>query len=216
MLDRMIESDRSLAPETRHAYRMRDGHRREYDPQKQDERLSFRDLAVEQGLAPGQQIASGLIQRAQIVHDTAINRACERERRRLIEQGATLRRVRLDAELKSTVARRSESVRVRDGRCPAVPGCPGTRTSHRRERTRAVSRCADGVRRSRRTHRSHKYRGGLRPLQCLRHPGQGPCRIRGTRHRTLPSPRASGTGHWPRPQLHPRSGPARDPAAFEL
>ena len=32
MLDRMIDSDRSLAPETRDAYRMRDGHRREYEP----------------------------------------------------------------------------------------------------------------------------------------------------------------------------------------
>ena len=42
MLDRTIESGRSLAPEIRHAYRMRDGHRREYDPRQQGERLSFR------------------------------------------------------------------------------------------------------------------------------------------------------------------------------
>ena len=189
MLDRTIESDRSLAPETRDAYHMRDGHRREYDPRKQDDRMSFRerskraladvgvyrsvsfralaeahfgghpyttrravnrwvedglarestaqgpkgepfkvltlttkgantarDLAVEQGLDPGEQIESGLGPRAQIVHDTAIYRACGSERQRLLEQGATLRRVSLDAELKSTIARRSETARVRDGR----------------------------------------------------------------------------------------------------
>ena len=34
----------------------------------------------------------------------------------MLRQGATLRRVRLDAELKSTVARRSETARARDGR----------------------------------------------------------------------------------------------------
>ena len=39
----MIESDRNLAPETRHAYRMRDGHRREYDPRKLSERVSFQE-----------------------------------------------------------------------------------------------------------------------------------------------------------------------------
>ena len=75
-----------------------------------------RDLAVEQDLDPGQQIESGLLQRAQLVHDTAIYRAGGRERQRFLQQGATLRRVRLDAELKSTVARRSETARVRDGR----------------------------------------------------------------------------------------------------
>ena len=77
---------------------------------------TVRDLVLERGLDPGQQIESGLGQRAQIVHDTAIYRACERERQRLLRQGATLRRVRLDAELKSTAARRSETARVRDGR----------------------------------------------------------------------------------------------------
>ena len=189
MLDRMIDSDRSLAPETRHVCRMRDGHRREYDPRQEGERVSFherskraladvgiyrsvsfrdlaeahfgghpyttrravnrwiedglvrestakgpkgqpfkvltptpkgadtaRKLAVEQNLDPGQQIESGLGQRAQIVHDTAIYRACRRESQHLLQQGATLQRVRLDAELKSAIARRSETARVRDGR----------------------------------------------------------------------------------------------------
>ena len=43
MFDRTIEWDRSRAPRTRDAYRMRDGHRREYDPRKQGERVSFHE-----------------------------------------------------------------------------------------------------------------------------------------------------------------------------
>ncbi len=189
MLDRMIESDRSPAPESRHADRMRAGHRREYEPREHAERVSFRersnraladvgiyrsvsfrdlaeahfgghpyttrravngwieeglarestatgpkgnpfkvltltargadtarDIAAEQDLDSGQQFESGLVQRAQIVHDTAIYRACGREQQRLSGHGATLRHVRLDNELKSMIARRSETARVRDGR----------------------------------------------------------------------------------------------------
>ena len=37
MLDRTLELDRSQVPETRHACRMRDGHRREYDPREHSE-----------------------------------------------------------------------------------------------------------------------------------------------------------------------------------
>ena len=78
---------------------------------------TVRRLAVEHGLDPAQHIRSGVrLQRSQIAHDTAIYRACGRERRRLLEQGAAIRRVRLDNEFKSTVARRSESARAKDGR----------------------------------------------------------------------------------------------------
>ena len=79
---------------------------------------AIRDLAAEQGLDPGQHIRSAarLLQHAQLAHDTAIYRACGRERQRLLERGAAIRRVRLDGELKSAVARRSESARARDGR----------------------------------------------------------------------------------------------------
>ena len=78
---------------------------------------AVRNLAAGQGLDPGQHIRSAArLQHAQLAHDTAIYRACGRERRRLLERGATIRRVRLDNELKSAVARRSESARVRDGR----------------------------------------------------------------------------------------------------
>ena len=79
---------------------------------------AIRDLDAGQGLDPGQHIRSAarLLQHAQLAHDTAIYRACGRERQRLLERGAAIRRVRLDGELKSAVARRSESARARDGR----------------------------------------------------------------------------------------------------
>ena len=79
---------------------------------------AIRDLDAGQGLDPGQHIRSAarLLQHVQLAHDTAIYRACGRERQRLLERGAAIRRVRLDGELKSAVARRSESARARDGR----------------------------------------------------------------------------------------------------
>ena len=79
---------------------------------------AIRDLDAGQGLDPGQHIRSAarLLQHAQLAHDTAIYRACGRERQRLLEQGAAIRCVRLDGELKSAVARRSESARAKDGR----------------------------------------------------------------------------------------------------
>ena len=79
---------------------------------------AIRDLAAGHGLDPGQHIRSAarLLQHAQLAHDTAIYRACSRERQRLLERGAAIRRVRLDGELKSAVARKSESARARDGR----------------------------------------------------------------------------------------------------
>ena len=191
MFDRTIGSDpRPAAPQSRAIYRMRDGHRREYDASRDRGSTSFRercrgaladigiygavsyrdlaeahfgghpyttrravnawirqglakestakglkgrpfkvltltsrgaaairDLAAEQGLDPGQHIRSAAhLQHAQLAHDTAIYRACGRERRRLLEQGAAICRVRLDNELKSTIARRSESARAREGR----------------------------------------------------------------------------------------------------
>ena len=79
---------------------------------------AIRDLDAGHGLDPGQHIRSAarLLQHVQLPHDTAIYRACGRERQRLLERGAAIRRVRLDGELKSAVARRSESARARDGR----------------------------------------------------------------------------------------------------
>ena len=192
MFDRTIEPDlRPAAPQSRATYRMRDGHRREYDASRDRGSTSFRercrgaladigiygavsyrdlaeahfgghpyttrravnawtrdglakestakgpkgrpfkvltltrkgaaairDLDAGHGLDPGQHIRSAarLLQHAQLAHDTAIYRACGRERQRLLERGAAIRRVRLDGELKSAVARKSESARARDGR----------------------------------------------------------------------------------------------------
>ena len=75
-----------------------------------------RKLAAERGMDPGQEIRFARTRPAEAAHDTAIYRACRQEHQRLIEQGAATRRVRLDTELKSTIARRSESARVRGGR----------------------------------------------------------------------------------------------------
>ena len=190
MFDRTIESDpRPAAPQSRAIYRMRDGHRREYDASRDHGSTSFRErcrgaladigiygavsyrdlaeahfgghpyttrravnawireglaqetratgpngnpfkvltltrkgvaevrkLAAEPGIDPGQKIGFARTRPAEAAHDTAIYRACRQEHQRLIEQGALIRRVRLDGELKSAVARKSESARAKDGR----------------------------------------------------------------------------------------------------
>ncbi len=78
--------------------------------------VKAREHAAERGMDRGQRIEIPRIRDAQAGHDTAVYRACARERERLREQGATVRRVRLDAELKAAVARASESERRRKGR----------------------------------------------------------------------------------------------------
>ena len=75
-----------------------------------------RKLAAERGIDPGQEIGFARTRPVEAAHDTAIYRACRQEHQRLIEQGATVRRVRLDGEFKSAVARKSESARAKDGR----------------------------------------------------------------------------------------------------
>ena len=75
-----------------------------------------REHAAERGMDPRQEIGIPRIRSAQAAHDTAVYRACAKERERLCRQGATVRRVRLDAELKGAVARASESARRKDGK----------------------------------------------------------------------------------------------------
>ena len=189
MFERAPELDRDRTPVTRTPARLRDGHRREYDPRQESERLSFRqrceraladvgiyrsvsfrDLAEAhfgghpyttrravnrwiraglmhehtakgpkgkpfkvltltrrgaekarrvargQGLDPQQRTWSGLVKPGELTHDTQVYRACGFERRRLAGQGASIRRIRIDSELKSAVARRSERMRVRGGK----------------------------------------------------------------------------------------------------
>ncbi len=74
-----------------------------------------RELAAKRGIDPRQRIEVPRIRDAQASHDTAVYRACAEERERLRRRGAKVRRVRLDAELKSAVARASESARKRNG-----------------------------------------------------------------------------------------------------
>ena len=190
MFHRTIGPDpRPAAPQSRATYRMRDGHRREYDASRDRGSTSFRErcrgaladigiygtvsyrdlaeahfgghpyttrravnawtreglaqetratgpngnpfkvltltrkgvaearkLAAERGIDPGQEIGFARTRPAEAAHDTAIYRACRKEDERLRQQGAAIRRVRLDGELKGAVARRSESARARNGR----------------------------------------------------------------------------------------------------
>ncbi|MCZ0934954.1 MAG: hypothetical protein OXJ54_07210 [Gemmatimonadetes bacterium] len=78
--------------------------------------IQARGLAAERGMDPGQRILFTPVRPSEAAHDTAIYRACGREQRRLLEQGATVRRIRLDTELKSTIARASEAARLKDGK----------------------------------------------------------------------------------------------------
>jgi len=70
-----------------------------------------RELAAERGMDPSQAIRTVRVRDTEAAHDTAIYRACRIERKRLEARGATVRRVRLDTELKSRVARGSEAAR---------------------------------------------------------------------------------------------------------
>ena len=72
--------------------------------------------AAERGMDPGQEIRAARLRRSEVAHDTAIYRACRQEHQRLLERGAAVLRVRLDGELKSAVAHRSESARAKGAR----------------------------------------------------------------------------------------------------
>ena len=74
-----------------------------------------RKTAARRGMDRAQRIRTERMRPAEAGHDTAIYRACRKERERLAERGATVKRVRLDAELKSAVARGSEAVRTKHG-----------------------------------------------------------------------------------------------------
>ena len=78
-----------------------------------------RGYAVEQGFDKEQRTWSGLVKRGELSHDTAVYRAARIEQRRLVEQGAMIRRVRIDAELKKHVARATETARAKEGRAAA-------------------------------------------------------------------------------------------------
>ena len=75
--------------------------------------------AVEQGFDKEQQTWTGLVKRGELSHDTAVYRAAQIEQRRLVEQGASIQRVRIDAELKKQVARATEKARAKEGKAAA-------------------------------------------------------------------------------------------------
>ena len=71
-------------------------------------------LAAKRGMDPAQTIRPARLRDSEAAHDTAVYRACLKERKWLEARGATVRRVRLDTELKSAVARASEAARRRE------------------------------------------------------------------------------------------------------
>ena len=75
-----------------------------------------RQCAVEQGFNKQQQVWTGLVKKAELSHDTAVYRAAQIESRRLTDQGARIRRVRIDAEMKKHVARATEKARAKEGK----------------------------------------------------------------------------------------------------
>ncbi len=77
------------------------------------------EVAPERGWDSDQRTWSGLGRRADLKHDLALYRAISEARAQLAERGLQVRRVRLDAEMRSLVAKRLEAVRARDGRAEA-------------------------------------------------------------------------------------------------
>ena len=57
-----------------------------------------------------------MVKSAELQHDTAVFRAARVEQGKLIEKGAVLKRVRIDAELKREIARASETARAQGGK----------------------------------------------------------------------------------------------------
>ena len=77
------------------------------------------ECAVEQGFDKEQQTWTGLVKKGELRHDSAVYRAAQIEQRRLVEQGASIQRVRIDAELKKQVARATEKARAKEGKAAA-------------------------------------------------------------------------------------------------
>ena len=71
--------------------------------------------AVDAGHVPEQQTWSGIVKPAELSHDTAVYRAALDERARIEAEGGRVTRVRLDAELKATVATATEKARAEGG-----------------------------------------------------------------------------------------------------
>ena len=73
-------------------------------------------VARDQELDSEQKAWSGLVKPRELQHDVAVFRAARIEQAKLLEQGAVLKRIRIDAELKREIARAAESARAREGK----------------------------------------------------------------------------------------------------
>ena len=73
-------------------------------------------VARDQGLDKQQKAWSGIVKHGELQHDVAVFRAARIEQVKLLEQGATIKRVRIDAELKREIARATETARARGGK----------------------------------------------------------------------------------------------------
>ena len=71
--------------------------------------------AVDAGHVPEQRTWTGLVKPAELSHDTAVYRAALDERARIEVEGGRVVRVRIDAELKATVATATERARAEGG-----------------------------------------------------------------------------------------------------
>ena len=75
-----------------------------------------RSLIRRAGLHPDQRSWDGPGRKGDLVHDTGIYRAVQEHRAAIETDGGRVARIRLDAELRGIVAKRSEEARVRAGR----------------------------------------------------------------------------------------------------
>ena len=73
-------------------------------------------LAVKRGLDPEQRAWSGMVKPREAAHDADVAKACRKEIEALTARGARVRRILIDAELKSILAKRSEAARVKAGK----------------------------------------------------------------------------------------------------
>ena len=73
-------------------------------------------VARDQGLDSGQKAWSGLVKPGELQHDVAVFRAARIEQVKLLEQGAVIKRIRIEAELKREIARATETARAREGK----------------------------------------------------------------------------------------------------
>ena len=73
-------------------------------------------LAVKRGLDPRQRAWAGMVKPREAAHDADVAKACRKEIEALTVQGARLRRILIDAELKGILAKRSETARARQGK----------------------------------------------------------------------------------------------------